>query len=166
MLRYLLLLIMVGALASCGKPPPGPQGPQGPQGSQGPVGAAGPQGAQGPAGPAGAKGEPGAPGPRGEVGSPGPQGIPGPQGAPGPAGPQGPQGIQGAKGDKGEPGAAVRRIDCSGDKCRDGCAADEIAIGAFCAANATPIPDGERSVRCVGADNNTAPPTVLICAKK
>jgi hypothetical protein len=166
MLRYLLLLILVGALASCGKPPPGPQGPQGPQG---PVGAAGPQGQQGPPGAAGAKGETGPPGPqgpKGEAGPPGPQGIPGPQGAPGPAGPQGPQGIQGAKGDKGEPGAAVHRVDCAADSCRDGCLADEIAVGAFCGANSIPTPDGDRNVRCIGADNSKAPPTVLICAKK
>jgi hypothetical protein len=163
MVRYLLLLIVVGALVSCSKPPPGPQGPQGPQGQ---VGAAGPQGPQGPSGPAGAKGDSGPPGPqgpKGEAGLPGPQGIPGPQGA---AGPAGPQGAQGAKGDKGEPGAAVRRVDCASDSCRDGCAADEIALGAFCGVNSTPMPDGDRNVRCTGADNNAAPPTVLICAKK
>jgi hypothetical protein len=60
----------------------------------------------------------------------------------------------------------VHRVDCAADACRDGCLADETAIGAFCGANTTPMPDGDRNVRCVGADNNKAPPTMLICAKK
>jgi hypothetical protein len=82
------------------------------------------------------------------------------------------QGAKGEKGDKGDKGesaqaaATVRRIECKGDSCRDGCAANEIAIGAFCAANTTLAPDGDRNIHCAGADNTAAPPSVLICAKK
>lgn len=168
MLRYLLLLIIAVTLVSCGKGPAGPQGAQGPQGQ---AGATGPQGTQGPTGPAGAKGDTGAPGPKGEPGSPGPQGIAGPPGAAGLAGPQGPQGAPGAKGDKGdkgdkgEAGATIRRVDCAANGCGDGCAADETALAAFCAAGTFPIPDGERNVRCTAGDLS-ARPTVLICAKK
>jgi hypothetical protein len=159
------LLVAAGiatlVLAGCGKGPEGPQGPIGPQGQQGPPGPQGPQGAAGPPGP---KGDPGA---RGEAGPPGPQGIPGPQGPAGPVGPQGPQGVKGEKGDKGDPGAngtGIRRADCGSDGCPDGCNADEFPISVFCPASTSPVPDGERNVRCVGA-NNDQRPMVLICGK-
>ncbi|HYS49837.1 MAG TPA: hypothetical protein VEM36_13790 [Xanthobacteraceae bacterium] len=164
MRRYLLPLLVVGSLAlvSCGK---GPEGPQGPQGQAGP---AGPQGAQGAVGPAGAKGDTGPQGPRGEAGlagPAGPRGETGAQGIPGPQGPAGGPGLQGAKGDKGDPGAAIRRVDCAANGCGDGCGSDEVAIGAFCGANTSPTPDGERNVQCAGG-GAPARPTVLICAKK
>jgi len=165
MRRLLLITVLASAvaLAGCSRVPEGPQGPQGPQGM------AGPQGQQGPSGPQGPKGEAGPPGPRGEPGPPGPQGVPGPQGEAGLAGPQGPQGLKGDKGDKGDPGAStgskIRRIDCESGGCPDGCAADEIAISAFCGANALPTLIGERDVQC-SSNGATARPAVLICAKK
>ena len=116
----------------------------------------------------GPKGEAGPPGPRGEPGPPGPQGVPGPQGEAGLAGPQGPQGLKGDKGDKGnpgDPGNKIRRVDCGTDGCPDGCAADEIAISAFCGANALPVLMGERDVQC-SSNGAIARPAVLICAKK
>jgi len=60
----------------------------------------------------------------------------------------------------------VHRVDCAADGCRDGCLADETAIGAFCAPNTAPSPEGDRNVRCTAADNSKTPPTMLICAKK
>jgi hypothetical protein len=164
MSRYLLAAASISmlVLAGCGQGPEGPQGPIGPQGQQGPLGPQGPQGAAGPPGP---KGDPGA---RGEAGPPGPQGIPGPQGAAGPVGPQGPQGAKGDKGEKGDPGAnapMIRRVDCAAGGCPDGCDAEEIVISAFCSANTTPVLDGERNVRCIGASNNDRP-AALICGKK
>jgi hypothetical protein len=148
--RILLITLFVSAiaLAGCGRGPEGPQGPQGPQGmagpqgQQGPPGPQGPKGDAGPPGPQGPKGEAGPPGPRGEPGPSGPQGVLGPQGEAGLAGPQGPQGLKGDKGDKGNPGESgnkIRRIDCGSGGCPDGCATDEIAISAFCGANALPV---------------------------
>ena len=176
-MRRLLLttvLASVVALAGCGRGPEGPQGPQGPQGMAGPQGQQGPSGPQGPKGDVGppgsqgTKGDAGPPGPRGEPGPPGPQGVLGPQGEAGLAGPQGPQGLKGDKGDKGNPGESgtkIRRIDCGSGGCPDGCAADEIAISAFCGANASPTLIGERDVQC-SSNGATARPAVLICAKK
>src|SRR6266566_4013882 len=122
----------------------------------------------GPSGPQGAKGEAGPPGPQGEPGPPGPLGVSGPQGEAGLAGPQGPQGVKGDKGDKGNPGESgsrIRRIDCESGGCPDGCAANEIAISAFCGANAAPTLIGERDVQC-SSNGAIARPAVLICAKR
>ncbi len=96
------------------------------------------------------------------------QGTPGPQGEAGLAGPQGPQGLKGDKGDKGNPGESgtkIRRVDCGSGGCPDGCAADEIAISAFCGANGVAALIGERDVQC-SSNGAVARPTVLICAKK
>ncbi len=174
--RILLITLFVSAiaLAGCGRGPEGPQGPQGPQGmagpqgQQGPPGPQGPKGDAGPPGPQGPKGEAGPPGPRGEPGPPGPQGVLGPQGEAGLAGPQGPQGLKGDKGDKGNPGESgskIRRIDCGSGGCPDGCATDELAVSAFCGANALPVLMGERDVQC-SSNGAIARPAFLICAKK
>src|SRR6266487_3320323 len=98
----------------------------------------------------------------------GPEGPQGPQGPQGLAGPQGPQGLKGDKGDKGnpgDPGNKIRRVDCGSDGCPDGCAADEIAISAFCGANALPVIMGERDAQC-SSNGAIARPAVLICAKR
>jgi hypothetical protein len=58
--NLVLVIALAAALASCGKPAPGPQGPKGDPGpkgdtgAQGEIGPVGPQGLQGPPGPAGA----------------------------------------------------------------------------------------------------------------
>src|SRR5262249_16344450 len=116
----------------------------------------------------GPKGDAGPPGPRGEPGPPGPQGVSGPQGEAGLAGPQGPQGLKGDKGDKGTPGESgrkIRRVDCGSGGCPDGCAADEIAISAFCGANGVATLVGARDVQC-SSNGTVARPIVLICATK
>jgi hypothetical protein len=59
----------------------------------------------------------------------------------------------------------IRRVDCAAGGCPDGCDAEEIVISAFCSANTTPVLDGERNVRCIGASNNDRP-AALICGKK
>jgi hypothetical protein len=58
--RWLLAVVVAGALAGCGR---GPQGPKGEAGPPGPQGANGDPGAQGPPGLPGPAGPPGPPGP-------------------------------------------------------------------------------------------------------
>jgi hypothetical protein len=67
-----------------------------------------------------------------------------------------------AKEDRGSAATSLRRLDCSADGCRGGCAEDEVAISAFCPAGA-PTPDGERDVRCAEGRER---PAVLVCAKR
>jgi Collagen triple helix repeat (20 copies) len=57
-----LAMVLAVALASCGKPTPGPEGPKG---ETGPKGDPGSQGAAGPTGPQGPPGRQGEPGPAG-----------------------------------------------------------------------------------------------------
>jgi hypothetical protein len=59
----------------------------------------------------------------------------------------------------------IRRIDCSADGCQEGCAADEVAISAFCGPTALPATNGDRDVQCLG-QGNPERPTVLVCAKQ
>ena len=77
----------------------------------------------------------------------------------------GPKGDKGDKGNPGESGSKIRRIDCGSGGCPDGCATDEIAISAFCGANALPVLMGERDVQC-SSNGAIARPAVLICAKR
>jgi hypothetical protein len=135
------------------------------------MGQAGPQGERAEIGPQGLEGKPGPQGPTGEAGPPGPQGErgeTGPQGLEGKAGPQGPTGAtgpQGARGERGDAGSTIRRVDCASAGCTDGCAANEIAISAFCPVGTAPNSGGDRTVECQGTDRSAAP-AVLICAKK
>jgi hypothetical protein len=59
----------------------------------------------------------------------------------------------------------IRRVDCGTGGCEEGCAADEIAISAFCGPNSFAASTGERNAQCSG-DGNMRMPAVLICAKK
>ena len=72
---------------------------------------------------------------------------------------------QRAREDRGPTLGRLRRIDCSTDGCQDGCAADEVAISAFCAAGAQPAANGDRDVQCVGQSEGQRP-AVLVCAKR
>jgi len=56
-------VVLLAALAGCGKGPQGDAGPAGPQGPKGDVGPAGPIGPPGPAGPQGPQGQAGPPSP-------------------------------------------------------------------------------------------------------
>jgi hypothetical protein len=76
----------------------GPQGVQGSPGQNGPPGPVGPQGSMGVAGAAGPQGSMGVAGPQGSTGPAGVTGAAGPQGSAGPAGPQGPAGPAGPSG--------------------------------------------------------------------
>lgn len=60
--KIAFVLVLAAALASCGKPTPGPPGAKG---DAGPKGDPGPQGSAGPAGPQGPQGRAGDPGPAG-----------------------------------------------------------------------------------------------------
>jgi len=59
----------------------------------------------------------------------------------------------------------IRRLDCTADGCQEGCAADEVAIAAFCGPTALPSPNGDRDVQCLGKGDPERP-TVLVCARK
>jgi hypothetical protein len=59
----------------------------------------------------------------------------------------------------------IRRLDCTADGCRDGCATDEMVISAFCGPTALPSPNGDRDVQCLGPGNPERP-TVLVCARR
>ncbi len=58
----------------------------------------------------------------------------------------------------------TRRVDCGSGGCPDGCAGDEIAIGAFCAVGEFPTPNGDRDVACA-SNAGQQRPTMLICTK-
>jgi hypothetical protein len=64
--------------------------------------------------------------------------------------------------DRGPPPAGFRRLDCSADGCRGGCAEDEVVISAFCPSG-SPTVDGDRDVRCAEGRER---PAVLVCAKR
>ncbi|HXW27276.1 MAG TPA: hypothetical protein VEK73_21195 [Xanthobacteraceae bacterium] len=70
-----------------------------------------------------------------------------------------------ARDDRGSAVAGIRRIDCSANGCEGGCADNEVAISAFCAAGSLPTADGDRDVKCIGQANRDRP-TVLVCAKR
>jgi hypothetical protein len=61
--------------------------------------------------------------------------------------------------------SSIRRIECSGTICQDGCAPGEIAISAFCKVGGFPATDGEQKAYCATAEGSEWP-TVLICARK
>jgi hypothetical protein len=183
------LVDVTGASREAGRGPAGPEGPTGPSGPQGipgsqglpgPTGPEGPQGVPGPAGPPGPPGrdgiagKPGAPGETGPAGPPGPTGIAGPSGPPGPAGPPGmigpagPPGAQGAQGPKGDPAISAMRIRQVEQTCNEDhefavtCAADEIAVNAFCPRKAPATLTSLREISC-GTANGSA--MVALCAK-
>ena len=143
----------------------GPQGPAGPRGEAGPPGPQGPRGETGPQGSPGEAGSPGAPGPRGDAGPQGPRGEAGP---PGPQGPSGPAGPPGPKGEPGAPGRSMVllrhvRQNCIGNEdCVVMCAADEVALSAFCPQREPPMFVSERTISC-GYGNRR--PMVAICAR-
>ena len=62
-------------------------------------------------------------------------------------------------------GSGIRRIECSGTICQDGCAAGEIAISAFCKVGGHPATDGEQKAYCATSEGSEWP-VVLICARK
>jgi hypothetical protein len=75
---------------------------------------------------------------------------------------------RGEKSARTEPAASatnIRRLDCGTGGCPEGCAPDEIAISAFCAANTFPTVNGDRDVQC-SSSGNAQRPSVLICAKR
>ena len=61
--------------------------------------------------------------------------------------------------------SSIRRIECSGTVCQDGCAPGEIAISAFCKVGGFPATDGEQKAYCA-TNEGSEWPTVLICARK
>jgi hypothetical protein len=62
-------------------------------------------------------------------------------------------------------GDLFRRLECATGACDNGCAADELAISAFCNVGSTPALYSDGSIRCA---NSTGAewPTAIICAKK
>jgi hypothetical protein len=62
-------------------------------------------------------------------------------------------------------GSSIRRVECSGTICQDGCAPGEVAISAFCKVGGFPATDGEQKAYCATNEGSDWP-TVLICAKK
>jgi hypothetical protein len=61
--------------------------------------------------------------------------------------------------------SSIRRIECAGTICQDGCAPGEIAISAFCKVGGHPATDGEQKAYCATSEGSEWP-TVLICARK
>jgi hypothetical protein len=83
----------------------------------------------------------------------------------GPAGPPGAQGAQGPKGDPAISAMRIRQVEqtCNQDhECAVTCAADEIAVNAFCPRKAPATLTSLREISC-GTANGSA--MVALCAK-